>query len=124
MNQLTTVAELSFFGHCIPRTHNERPDIEQRISGIEQRAFIPLLRSLFLRGLLHLPHLGITAISAQQIVMRPALEHAALIQHDDFVRSEEHTPELQSLMRISYAVFCLKKKKPKQSQHIYIQQHT
>src|SRR3546814_3633759 len=29
----------------------------------------------------------------------------------DFVRSEEHTSELQSLMRISYAVFCLKKKK-------------
>src|SRR3546814_6490881 len=27
-------------------------------------------------------------------------------------RSEEHTSELQSLMRISYAVFCLKKKKP------------
>src|SRR3546814_1568048 len=30
----------------------------------------------------------------------------------DVVRSEEHTSELQSLMRISYAVFCLKKKKP------------
>src|SRR3546814_2757225 len=30
-----------------------------------------------------------------------------------FDRSEEHTSELQSLMRISYAVFCLKKKKPK-----------
>src|SRR3546814_3312270 len=29
----------------------------------------------------------------------------------DFQRSEEHTFELQSLMRISYAVFCLKKKK-------------
>src|SRR3546814_2323059 len=29
-------------------------------------------------------------------------------------RSEEHTSELQSLMRISYAVFCLKKKKTKQ----------
>src|SRR3546814_6303967 len=29
------------------------------------------------------------------------------------VRSEEHTSELQSLMRISYAVFCLKKKKTK-----------
>src|SRR3546814_15175353 len=28
-----------------------------------------------------------------------------------YVRSEEHTSELQSLMRISYAVFCLKKKK-------------
>src|SRR3546814_3624268 len=32
----------------------------------------------------------------------------------DVRRSEEHTSELQSLMRISYAVFCLKKKK-----HIY-----
>src|SRR3546814_5535699 len=32
--------------------------------------------------------------------------------HDpDVMRSEEHTSELQSLMRISYAVFCLKKKK-------------
>src|SRR3546814_10547360 len=29
-------------------------------------------------------------------------------------RSEEHTSELQSLMRISYAVFCLKKKTPQQ----------
>src|SRR3546814_7644813 len=28
------------------------------------------------------------------------------------IRSEEHTSELQSLMRISYAVFCLQKKKP------------
>src|SRR3546814_9139111 len=34
-------------------------------------------------------------------------------------RSEEHTSELQSLMRISYAVFCLKKKKNTQSK-----QHT
>src|SRR3546814_4954491 len=31
-------------------------------------------------------------------------------------RSEEHTSELQSLMRISYAVFCLKKKQIKQQQ--------
>src|SRR3546814_6937163 len=31
----------------------------------------------------------------------------------DVIRSEEHTSELQSLMRISYAVFCLKKKKKK-----------
>src|SRR3546814_2451697 len=30
-------------------------------------------------------------------------------------RSEEHTSELQSLMRISYAVFCLKKKRTKQT---------
>src|SRR3546814_1951706 len=40
-------------------------------------------------------------------ILRPdPLAHASVSQ-----RSEEHTSELQSLMRISYAVFCLKKKK-------------
>src|SRR3546814_1636182 len=34
----------------------------------------------------------------------------ALQRFGDILRSEEHTSELQSLMRISYAVFCLKKK--------------
>src|SRR3546814_4749092 len=34
-------------------------------------------------------------------------------------RSEEHTSELQSLMRISYAVFCLKKKKTKNQNETY-----
>src|SRR3546814_4527528 len=40
----------------------------------------------------------------------------------DVRRSEEHTSELQSLMRISYAVFCLKKKKRKitEPHHRYI----
>src|SRR3546814_4152622 len=37
------------------------------------------------------------------------LKDAAFLTHQ--ARSEEHTSELQSLMRISYAVFCLKKKK-------------
>src|SRR3546814_3987936 len=36
---------------------------------------------------------------------------------DALDRSEEHTSELQSLMRISYAVFCLKKKKKKKTIH-------
>src|SRR3546814_2979257 len=44
----------------------------------------------------------------------PALEAIAL-------RSEEHTSELQSLMRISYAVFCLKKKK---SRYLQTRPHT
>src|SRR3546814_1583010 len=51
----------------------------------------------------------------QQVRRQPALL-AAGRQRDGGrgrVRSEEHTSELQSLMRISYAVFCLKKKKKK-----------
>src|SRR3546814_2633752 len=43
----------------------------------------------------------------QQLQGDPAPEHRVPIGS---VRSEEHTSELQSLMRISYAVFCLKKK--------------
>src|SRR3546814_2723679 len=39
-------------------------------------------------------------------------------------RSEEHTSELQSLMRISYAVFCLKKKKKKYIKIIESLSHT
>src|SRR3546814_9250605 len=41
-------------------------------------------------------------------------EHPA---DDDQHRSEEHTSELQSLLRISYAVFCLKKKQHNTTQH-------
>src|SRR3546814_6195342 len=43
--------------------------------------------------------------AAQQEMVKPDHPHAPDI------RSEEHTSELQSLMRISYAVFCLKKNK-------------
>src|SRR3546814_3804667 len=41
--------------------------------------------------------------------------------HTVLSRSEEHTSELQSLMRISYAVFCLKKKKRKEHKERYRQ---
>src|SRR3546814_15501012 len=42
---------------------------------------------------------------------RPAAVQDGRVPVLDASRSEEHTSELQSLMRISYAVFCLKKKK-------------
>src|SRR3546814_4360672 len=47
----------------------------------------------------------VTAISGE---LNPVIERH--IYSDELARSEEHTSELQSLMRISYAVFCLKKK--------------
>src|SRR3546814_10528922 len=42
-------------------------------------------------------------------------------QHPPRQRSEEHTSELQSLMRISYAVFCLKKKNYEKQCQIHLQ---
>src|SRR3546814_9472833 len=58
------------------------------------------------------------ARALQQCMERPAItglgrfagEHATVVAKNRPERSEEHTSELQSLMRISYAVFCLKKK--------------
>src|SRR3546814_2252097 len=48
-----------------------------------------------------------------------SLAFAFLMLVSPDMRSEEHTSELQSLMRISYAVFCLKKKQKKTYQHIH-----
>src|SRR3546814_6824972 len=49
-----------------------------------------------------------------------AMAQGSIVVASD-VRSEEHTSELQSLMRISYAVFCLKKKKQTQNTKITTQ---
>src|SRR3546814_6220359 len=52
------------------------------------------------------------------LINRMKLEGFIVSEH----RSEEHTSELQSLMRISYAVFCLKKKKHKTNKDLTITQ--
>src|SRR3546814_7870372 len=51
---------------------------------------------------------GLGLVLGDELVVDRAVQLAGRIVGD---RSEEHTSELQSLMRISYAVFCLKKKK-------------
>src|SRR3546814_2276274 len=53
--------------------------------------------------------------------LRAITGNARPIEAAERTRSEEHTSELQSLMRISYAVFCLKKKKHK---HKHTQKNT
>src|SRR3546814_9991872 len=55
-------------------------------------------------------------LRASEIVYDRAGSSFAASGAEDYDRSEEHTSELQSLMRISYAVFCLKKKKNTQQQ--------
>src|SRR3546814_9541412 len=51
-------------------------------------------------------------------VDQPVAARIAVVAHLQ-PRSEEHTSELQSLMRISYAVFCLKKKRHKNTEEHY-----
>src|SRR3546814_8909926 len=50
---------------------------------------------------------------------QPFKRRVIVIARRQWQRSEEHTSELQSLMRISYAVFCLKKKKQTQKNSLH-----
>src|SRR3546814_7823705 len=52
-----------------------------------------------------------TAATVESIRHELGLDRPLHEQYVAYLKSEEHTSELQSLMRISYAVFCLKKKK-------------
>src|SRR3546814_9048409 len=59
------------------------------------------------------PSIGndITLSRKEQLLKALCKEHRPHKSFEKVLRSEEHTSELQSLMRISYAVFCLKNKK-------------
>src|SRR3546814_5713907 len=64
------------------------------------------------RAWLQCPPVGFNPIRWQRLCSRPIFQASTCATAArSAMRSEEHTSELQSLMRISYAVFCLKKKK-------------
>src|SRR3546814_4217172 len=64
------------------------------------------------------------APAMQCALIRPILKPPSIRPIRSHPRSEEHTSELQSLMRISYAVFCLKKKNKTQYNTQHNQQRT
>src|SRR3546814_4143763 len=95
------------------RRHGERHlsgAAVMRCLGASQRTLVGIhVGEMLLLGLMA-SALGVAIAFALQWAVGEWLEDALGLS-----RSEEHTSELQSLMRISYAVFCLKKKKKKSS---------
>src|SRR3546814_3537578 len=82
----------------------------------------------FLKDFAHLRHalfgfLGRDEARAVLILQLRELAHFLADLHRTEFRSEEHTSELQSLMRISYDVFCLKTKTTKQHYTIIYRRH-
>src|SRR3546814_8061014 len=76
------------------------------------------LRHVDLKMAQHCPvvvQVMVERIALLQVAVQEIERHGVVSR---IVRSEEHTSELQSLMRISYAVFCLKKKKYKKKYKI------
>src|SRR3546814_3881521 len=83
-----------------PYTTLFRSRLHRAVAGDEQRVDAPCARRLRHRD---------SAAVGKRHVDQHQIDLAAA-QKGDRLRSEEHTSELQSLMRNSYAVFCLKKK--------------
>src|SRR3546814_2179599 len=118
---------------CSPAAGWEKGQVENQVQTIRGRFFQPRLRFASLdelNGWLEAecrrwaerqahPEQGELTVAQALEIERSALQ-PMLGPFDG--RSEEHTSELQSLMRISYAVFCLQKKntyKNLQQQHIF-----
>src|SRR3546814_2695233 len=78
--------------------------------GVEVRA-IDINASDWDNGIETTRHAGLVPASNFPQALAPVARWTPEQVRGDGPRSEEHTSELQSLMRISYAVFCLKKKK-------------
>src|SRR3546814_8481299 len=86
--------------------------------------YTTLFRSLFVAlvaDLFELAQLVVDALERGARGAQRAFGDDALFEHRLALRSEEHTSELQSLMRISYAVFCLKKQIQKQDKSSQLQ---
>src|SRR3546814_9222228 len=80
---------------------------------VEEFMLARLRRHVFQHHAVLLQHIPVQALEPRPVEELPgvALPAAHLADApEEHPRSEEHTSELQSLMRISYAVFCLKKK--------------
>src|SRR3546814_4504886 len=78
-----------------------------------RRRFVPMAASRSLQSVVARGGLGperLRALRLRQRPRRPGLVASPTACSEADYRSEEHTSELQSLMRISYAVFCLQKK--------------
>src|SRR3546814_5482079 len=85
----------------------ERQRLDQHGVIGEDRANLLRDRAIDLEARLDEHEIGAAPERGDRGHRRPHAEHARFVAGG---RSEEHTSELQSLMRISYAVFCLKKK--------------
>src|SRR3546814_2630141 len=95
----------------------ERPHLCRRLDAEPLALLVEDVLGDRLRGPIAAVMLAVARRRARVVAAVPVRDSIVVREwiavHVDRGRSEEHTSELQSLMRISYAVFCLKKKKKK-----------
>src|SRR3546814_9923169 len=86
-----------------------QPRILMRLGAGERRDPLDEVEDRFRRAAFFLQHRGddLLGLGAREAALAQEALAIVVLASDDLFRSEEHTSELQSLMRISYAVFCL-----------------
>src|SRR3546814_5401354 len=94
------------------------PGVGRHQGGGRRRVLVPAPRRLRQGEQRTFQRIGEAAEGKLARQRQPGLE---LAERRRIKRSEEHTSELQSLMRISYAVFCLKKKKKTKEENYHTQ---
>src|SRR3546814_7159022 len=109
------------------RRVDEPPGVDDRDQLFDLQALVALPRGRHQRDVTAAHRMARQTLRAPREAAFPAAEagrgeqaareQRRITQHRPAIRSEEHTSELQSLMRTSYDVFCLKKKK-KNNDHI------
>src|SRR3546814_4122328 len=109
----TTLFRSARFLHRAHQLRQMRLDLVVAVAGDERHAAGHMTRVQRVEQAQQ--HVGLEA--------QPAF-HADRIADAAQIRSEEHTSELQSLMRISYAVFCLKKKTRHNTEEIKDKKHS
>src|SRR3546814_6329018 len=116
---LAVVAAISFAAFVIWELIDANPVVNSRIFRFRGFSFATMAISLGFGAFF--AQVVLTPLWLQQVAGYTATETGFIVAWlgvfavllSPVARSEEHTSELQSLMRISYAVFCLKKKKKK-----------
>src|SRR3546814_4476038 len=117
MEVFLAVTRSGGFTHAARQLNTSRSSITKIIAGLEARLGARLINrsthniSLTTAGRLFEQEAGAILAHVEQLRQQIGGEHAEMVGDIRIGRSEEHTSELQSLMRISYAVFCLKTKK-------------
>src|SRR3546814_3845394 len=86
-------------------------DVEADPANMVEMRLCPRMGRVLPRPVVHHQIARNVARRMTEVAHRGDKDMGMILAHPARARSEEHTSELQSLMRISYAVFCLKKKK-------------
>src|SRR3546814_598581 len=106
LKYFVALAEHLHFGRAAAACFVSQPTLSTQIRKLEEELGVALVERAPRRVMLTPAGRDVAARARRVVADIAQMREAARRSHDPEARSEEHTSELQSLMRLSYAVFC------------------